>query len=147
MKQLKKRLLSTILALAMALTLIAAIPLTAGAASVSTLKDAIEGFVHGGEGYLEAETSYNRVTVTGIVTGVTNHLRLFIDPGVTVVWKARYSGSISDHNYMSMISLLDSGTFEVASGGAIRNDGTDSTILSSGTTAIKVSGGAVIGTS
>jgi endonuclease YncB( thermonuclease family) len=70
MKNTSRKLASTLLALAMALTLFAAMPLTAAAASADELAETINNFDHGGSGTLTATASGDTVTVTGAVTGV-----------------------------------------------------------------------------
>ena len=85
-----------------------------------------------------SSVSGNTVTVTGSHTGVTAKLSLNIDAGVTVKWGATIS---STANITTLISLLGSGTFEVAGGAiaatncnAISAENSDVTIIvSSGT--------------
>ncbi|MDR0491414.1 MAG: S-layer homology domain-containing protein [Oscillospiraceae bacterium] len=135
-----KKLLSTLLAVAMVLSLFAAMPLTAGAATASQLSDQIDSFDHGGAGTLSVSYSGNTVTVTGTVTGATNTLALNIDSGVTVVWEATYSGSHDSQ----LLTLTGSGAFEVATGGSLINNGNGNVIVSDGAgAAITVSGGTV----
>ena len=88
------------------------------AADANQLKTTIETFDHGGTGALSASVSGNTVTVTGSVTDVMNDLLLNINTGVTVLWKATYVTSVST-NMCAAVSLLGSGTFEVAAGGSI----------------------------
>ena len=136
MRNSSKKALSAILTLALAIGVFAAAPLPAGALGALALKAAIEGHNHGGVGFLDASVSVaegNTVTVTGGVTGVQNTLKLDIDAGVKVYWKAGYSGAINNdsswdmdaiYNSKCMIGLSGAGVFEVTEGGSIVNDGT-----------------------
>ena len=106
-----QRLLSTLLALTLVFSLFAAMPLTAHAETAVNLKGRIESFSHGGYGHLTAAVSDNTVTVTGSVHSVTRSLALDISSGVTILWKADYSGSSN-----GLVALRGSGSFEVAQG-------------------------------
>jgi len=135
-----KRYFSVLLALALMLGLVTAMPLTVSAEDANTLTAAIANFDHGGTGKLTAVVSGSAVTVTGNVTGVTNSLWLEIDSGVTVIWEAGYSGAGNDVR-SCLIFLYGSGAFEVAAGGNIKNTGYHA-IFSEGV-AVTVSGGKV----
>jgi len=87
------------------------------AETASQLKTIIESFNHGGTGTLSTSVSGNTVTVTGTVTGVKYCMYLVINAGVTVLWKAAYSGT--DDNMLRIYN----GAFEVAAGGAIVKNG------------------------
>ncbi|MCL1858471.1 MAG: S-layer homology domain-containing protein [Oscillospiraceae bacterium] len=146
MKAKFKKFLSTLLTLTMILGLFAVMPMTANAANAATLKSTIENFDHGGYGgELTAAVSGNIVTVTGTIVGVTHTLNLNINPGVKVIWKAKYSGSVSASALYCMISVSGQGTFEVAEGGSIKNNGSESAIRLFDKTTINVSGGEVYG--
>jgi len=138
-----KKFLSAMLVIVMLCGLFAVMPITAGAANANSLKTTIESFAHGGDGELTAKVSGNTVTVTGTVTGVTEQMTLNIDPGVTVVWKAMYSGS----QKFNLLSLIGSGTFEVAAGGSLTNTGNVEKTLFAITNnlTVNISGGSVGG--
>ncbi|MCL1914678.1 MAG: fibronectin type III domain-containing protein [Eubacteriaceae bacterium] len=137
MKRVNK-LISFLLALAVVLCMM---PIRVNAASAGFITDQINHqFSHGGTGPLSASDSGNIVTVTGDVTGATNSLKLNIDSDVTVVWKAKYSGNMSD----PVIEIMGGGKFEIAAGSSISNGGSGDAIYSSGTNAkINASGGIV----
>ena len=149
-----KRLLSTLLSLALVFSLFAAFPLTASADNGNQLKTKIEGFAHGGEGELEVyEIFVNPIThrtfvhVRGTVTGAVNKLTLDINSDVTVMWKADYEGSI---NNSALIELSGSGTFDVTADGSVIQNGSTgaaSAIRCNGANAtLKVSSGTVMST-
>ena len=146
MKRKLQRLFTTLLALALVCGLFAGLPRAVFAADTATLKTTIESFDHGGAGSLTAAVSGNTVTVTGAVSGVTNcNLDLNISSGVTVIWKASYTGAVDTIGY-SLVAQNGSGTFELASGGLIENTNGASAALSvspnSGAKTI-ISGGAL----
>ena len=117
---------------------------TAFAETANQLKTTIETFVHGGTGALSALVTGNTVTVTGKITGATKTLPLNIDPNVTVVWKADYTGTANFPDVV--ISLSNTGTFEVGDGGHIRNNGDSFAIQNDvSNSKIIVSGGTVDG--
>ena len=89
---------------------------------------------------INASNSGDTITVTGIKSDAGTSLGLNIKEGVTVVWKASYSGSVSS----SMLRLVAGhGIFEVADG-HIRNDGDGNTIdIVTDRQIVRVSGGAV----
>ena len=92
-----------------------------------------------------ADPANHTVTVTGTVTGATNELVLDIDAGVTVIWKAEYSGSTSGMP-SGLIQLNGDGSFEVAEGGSLVNNGAGCAIYAltgSGKISVIVSGGTV----
>ncbi|MCL2059268.1 MAG: S-layer homology domain-containing protein [Oscillospiraceae bacterium] len=138
----KSKILTVLLAVAMLcaalLPFAATPPLVASARTASELEESINNFDHGGDGNLTATASGDTVTVTGVVTGVTKMLELIIDPGVTVVWKADYSGPGSIH----LIYLSGTGIFEVAEGGALTTSGITNAIGTTGVQSnVVVSGG------
>ena len=145
-----KRPLATLIAAVMAFSLLTAFPLTASAATASELKATIESFDPGpgSTGSLSAEAFSNyvagthTVTVTGAVTDATKILSLNINSGVTVIWRADYSGSTVG---MPLIILLGSGTFEVRAGSVIQT-GDFIGIQVNGSNTVKVSGGRVTST-
>ena len=143
MERTTNKLLNYLLALALVFGLFTAMPLTASAANATTLFNQILAFSHGGTGTLFATMNdSDTVTVTGAVTGATNALTLDIDSGVTVIWKANYSG-LCDDAITGLIELKGKGTFDVADGSVI-NSGNGATITASGADqTIRVSGGVV----
>jgi len=114
------------------------------AENVNQLQFTIANFAHGGNGKLFTSISGNTLTVTGNVTGATNTPALNIDNGVTVLWKASYEGTA---NYPDLlIALFNTGTFEVAAGGSIKNTGDYYAIENDDANSkIVVSGGTVVG--
>ena len=143
MKSKSKRVLSTLLAFALAFGMFAAMPLTVSAADANALKTTIESFDHGGAGSLSAQVStifgVSTVTVTGAVTGATKFLSLNIDSNVTVIWNASYQGSTAS---TPLILLNGNGTFEVKNG-SVMQTGTSEAIQVNGYNTVKVSGGMV----
>ncbi|MCL2003028.1 MAG: S-layer homology domain-containing protein [Oscillospiraceae bacterium] len=138
-----RRPLAALLALALLITLLPAPP-PAIAADAEGLAEHINNFNHGGDGDLFAEAVGNTVTVTGAVTGANTTLVLDIDGGVTVVWKAEYEGAPQNPIVNSpLISLVGSGTFEVAEGADIYFSGENATAIYSlaDDIAINVTGG------
>ena len=93
MKNKKGKLLSALLAAALAFSLFAGMPMTASAAGAADLVDAINDInvVHGGSGSLIATQTGDTVTVTGSVVGAQHGFDMEIGAGVTLVWKADYS--------------------------------------------------------
>ena len=142
-----KKLLSTLLALAMVFSLFAAMPLTANAEAAGLLAGTIFNYDPGNSGPAVGQltaiaNSATQVTVKGKVSGATNSLQLDIDPGVTVIWTAELTGTVSGGN--GLIELIGSGKFEVATGGSITNNGTDDTVYANAAGFnITVSGGTV----
>ena len=139
------RVLSVLLAMVIMLGWLAAFPPLAYASSASELKTKIENHVHGGTSTLSATVSGDTVTVTGTVTGATNMMELNISSGVTVLWKASYTGS-SINATGAMLYLSGGGTFEVALDGLIKQTaGQGYTVYASSSQAItvRISGGTV----
>ena len=121
MKAKSRKPISALLALALALGLLAAMPIAVGAESGDNridLDDSWFGSANTSTSAWEYDAPMNTfkvhgdVTVTGTVTGATKSLRLDIDSGVTVRWNADYSGSVNH-----LVELRGGGTFEVAQGG------------------------------
>ena len=137
-----RKLLSTLLACALAFTLFAALPMSASAADANNLTFQINNTVsHGGEGTLFAARSGNTVTVTGSVSLAVNPIELNIDSGVTVIWKAYYVGNV---NAGSMIKVSGGGTFEIATNENLKNLGTGAVIETAGATVIITDSGAKV---
>ena len=114
------------------------------AENANALKATIQSFAHGGTGTLSASESGDTVTVTGNVTGATNTLAINIDAGVTVLWKADYSGTANFPDLL--ISLSNTGTFNVTVDGNIKNNGDSYAIVNDvSNSKIMVSGGTVNG--
>jgi len=134
----RKKALSALLVLALAAGLFAAVPLTANADDAAKLADKINKNDHGGSGTLTASVSGDTITVGGKVTGAVNPLSYTLNPGVTIVWAADYSGAVPS----IMLSLGGEGAFELPAGGAITNTGPGAAI-NTGKTAIKLSGGTI----
>lgn len=90
----------------------------ASAADANDLANTISSFSSdNATGSLSAAVSGNTVTVTGSLTNVYGTLELYIDEGVTVVWKATlHSGS--DHKSV-LIQLFGYGDFVVETGADI----------------------------
>jgi hypothetical protein len=144
MQSKSKKLLSTLLVLAMVFGLFAAMPMTASAITTSSeLAALINAYDHGGTGELEATATDDTVTVTGTVTGATNMLSLNIYYGDEVIWKANYSGTRNG----DLLYLQFPGTFEVAEGGSLINNGSGDTVwLRASNAEFKVSDGTVSNT-
>jgi uncharacterized repeat protein (TIGR02543 family) len=137
MKIKSRKLLSTLLALAMAFSLFAAMPMAASSAgapeNAAHIANTINSFGHGGIGTLTATVSSDNttVTVTGAVTAVNHTLKLKLSSDVTVVWKAAYSTLDSsylpdiwkDYWFDTLLILEGNGKFQVDAGGAIIDDG------------------------
>ena len=153
MKNRRKKLLTIFLAAMLMLGLLAAAPLAADAKSGGAIIDLDESwygttdkatFSQNWEYKKTTNTIqiHSDVTVVGEQTGVTKSLKLSIDPIATVTWKAEYSGSVN-----GLILLNGSGRFEVAEGGAIKNNATGYTIWveSNQTISVTVRGGTVSG--
>ncbi|MDR0516331.1 MAG: hypothetical protein LBH25_04730 [Fibromonadaceae bacterium] len=96
-------------------------------------------------GDLTTTISGNTVTVNGTVSGALstgNYITLNIDAGVTVQWKASLTGNPS--NSYALINISGgSGTFEVQSGGTIKNTNTGRSITNNSTATVTISGGTV----
>ena len=147
-----KKIISAFLTLAMMFGLFWAMTVPASAAgrgdaSGPTL--VITRFDHGGTATKKLTASVHEkggdtVVVTGDVTGVMNPLTLNIPADVTVIWEASYSGDISAGD--GMITLTGDGTFEVAEGGSIINEGDGYAISDTGAGTVVVSGGEVSST-
>ena len=136
---------SILVAIAIICGVFTLMPQTAHAASVEQLAFEIQNFWPGGTGLLFTEMSGKTVIVTGTVTGATEQLDIEIDPGVTVIWKANYSGTV--HYPKCLISLSGTGAFEVVEG-SIRNindTATDCAIRVNGANTVDVRGGIVEG--
>jgi len=140
-----RRLMVVLLASVLLMTMLPV--MEARAIAYSSLVDGINSFNHGGSGILKAEASiydYTSIVVTVTspipVTGAKYSLPLYINYGVRVVWKADYS-SASFVSGGCLLNLSGSGSFEVAEGGTIINDGTNHAIISS--IPVVVSGGTV----
>jgi len=92
---------------------------------------------------IDGALSNDTVTVTGSKTNVDTEIKLSIPAGITVIWKAAYTG---DAEYM--VVLFGAGVFEVAEGGTIstNNSGDGIVIMNYNVTEkvdIVVSGGTV----
>ena len=137
-----KKLASALLALAMAVSLFSAIPLTARAATNRsvTLGSSLSTNQTNIQNAINASSSGDTVTVTGSVTDTVDTLNLNIKAGVTVNWSAQYTSSSS--NAKVMIALSGSGTFNVT--GSIKNAGAGNAIDSKDINVMEVkSGGSV----
>ena len=148
MKAIPRKLLSTLLAVAMVVTLFVAMPMTAGAASSTVTIVQGEGVLVTSQKIQTAISNASpgeTVTVTGSKTNFDMGL-IEIPSGVTVLWKAACSGNAVDATY-GLLTVNGSGTFEVAAGGSIINTGDGPAIRSLGASAaIIVSGGTVSNT-
>jgi hypothetical protein len=101
-----------------------------GMADVEAIRTAIQDAID------NAGNTGNEVNVIGSFTDATTTLNLTISAGVTVNWAAEYAVTGSSN----AISLANSGTFEVITGGAISAD--TGTAISAGTTGtLNISGG------
>jgi hypothetical protein len=140
------KLISYLIAIALVFGLFAAMPLTASADDISNVIDKLNGFNPGpwSAGRLKAtDTGGNTVTVTGTVTDATEQLDLDIPSGITVIWKASYSGTTNSP--FTMIQLSGTGTFVVADGGSVKNTGNSNTVYNdTEKSRIEVNGGEVI---
>ena len=114
MKQLKKRLVSVMLALAVALTLMAAAPQKASAMNAEEIADYIREFYHGGLGEFEVSVSeyYEIVTVIGLVTDAMYPMDLDIAAGCKVIWRASYT-CLNSGADRYVIKLTGGGTFQI----------------------------------
>jgi len=118
-----QKIISLALAFLLLSGIFAAVPALVGAEGASDLASQIKGFAHGGTGELDAVASGGTVTVTGKVTGAAKTLKLKIDSGTTVVWKAEYSGSPPNYMVHLQGGSGSGGTFEVAQGGSLVAEG------------------------
>ena len=145
MKSKSKKLLSTLLALSLVFGMFAAMPMTANAADATALSGQIlaffQGGTHGGTVVSPFKTSISgsTLTVEGEVSNAATGVELNIDSGVTVIWKAKFSGNSSN----ALIFLTGSGTFEVAQGGTLINIGGNAIFSQGANAKIIVSGGTV----
>ena len=143
-----KKFISPLLVMVVVCGLFAAMPLAANAASdENELAAIINSFDPGNDGPVTgqltaiANTTNHTVTVIRGTTGAKNCLELNIASGVTVIWKAEYYGWTNGNG---LISLTGEGTLEVAEGGALINNGPDTTVTGHNAfSVIKVSGGTV----
>ena len=88
---------------------------------------------------ITAAGSSGVVTVSGSKTGVDETLDLDIPAGVTVKWVADYEGDVNE-----LIKITGLGTFDVASGGAVKATGEESTAIYSAEGDVTVTGGSVM---
>jgi len=138
-----KKIVSTLLTLAMVFGLFAAMPLTANAASLTQIKEYIEGLDFGTKGKLYATIVAGKsvVLITGAVTNANKTLEFDISSGLTVKWEADYSGNTNSPDN-KFIKLKGNGTFEVAEGKIVHeNKGTCIEVLGNNT--VNVAGGTV----
>ena len=155
-----KRLLSTLLVVALAFSVIVAVSSTANAGSeftlatpttppqgyfdsISDLAKYINEFNPGGSGRLTASVSGSTITVTGNVNNANKYLPFTLKNGWLMVWKATYKGTIAT-DYMIQV------TSEANSSGKHSELRVEGTIGSSGRVAlgsqfatIRVAGGNV----
>jgi len=125
-----KRVISTLLAAALVLSLSAAFPLTASSANsvIHTIKQtdavsAIQGTIHW---ELDHIGDGDSITIVGSKTDANDTLTLNIPNNKTVIWEANYRGSIS----APLITLTGGGAFEA--GADIENTGSGHAIHSTG---------------
>ena len=136
--------ISTMLAIALVLSLSVAVQITANAANTNvefTESDYVPELQAKIQSAINASSSGDTVTVIGITnTQIGDTLHLDIKAGVTVIWKIQYG---CPYTVDSLICLSGSGTFEVAEGGwlAIHDEGY--VILVEGNNPVIVSGGTV----
>lgn len=138
-----RKLISFNIIIAIILCIFAVIPVSVHAASTWANADYINDyFDHGGTGTLLATVSPDTktLTITGEVTGAKKTLKLQIDPNLTVIWKANYSGNFNSE----LIEVSGTGTFEVADGGVIKNDGGICIWIKDDGATLSVCGGSVI---
>ena len=135
-----RRLLPALLAVAVAMSLFAGLPLAANAAGADKIAEDINNFAYYSSGALIAEASGNTVTVTGKATNVEKVLNLNFDPGVKVIWKADYTSSEAN-----AIRIGGEGVFELPEGGSITHtlDGNAIEVGNSSVMTVNVSGGEI----
>jgi len=138
MKTKTNKILSLLLTFCMVMAFMPMFSMKAHADSAATLATKINSFAHGGTGTLAATVSGSTVNVTGTVAGANDGIVLNIDSGVTVNWRANFSGSYQ-YDLIGLTGSLGKGTFEVGPGGSIINTHTDT-----GSQAIFASGGSYI---
>lgn len=123
------------------------VPLTANAAGTTAdVEAAVAAYGNGGgTGSLATSAIDDIVTVTGTVTGALVPLSLNIGSGVTVMWEAALTGTVSGPDNNCLIHLDGDGTFEVAPSGCVTCNGTSGYAVYSVATAgtIKVCGSIV----
>ncbi|MCL2814400.1 MAG: InlB B-repeat-containing protein, partial [Oscillospiraceae bacterium] len=139
----RKKLIAAVLITAMIMSVFTfASPLPVSAGDENAVAAAIRAAYPDYSLIIFADTGSRTVTVTGTVTGTKKPLKLDIDAGVTVIWKAIYEAPLSGNN--SLIELTGGGTFEVAEGGHIANSSTGNVISVSGVNAtVNICGGTV----
>ncbi|GHV30515.1 hypothetical protein FACS1894177_03220 [Bacteroidia bacterium] len=93
---------------------------------------------------IELALDTDDVTVTGTLSGVTEHLTISIPAGKTVVWKAAYSGKVTSN---ALIRVLGTGgTLQIDTGAAIENNNNHAVRLSSENSRLIVNGGTITST-
>ena len=120
-----KKVLSALLALAMVFGLSAAIPMTISAANTDVAiaaGDSVAAIQTKIQNAINAAGSGDTITVTGSKTGTTERLTLDIPSSKRVIWKAEYTGML-DLSSGPLITRSGNGTFEIAAGAYIRNNG------------------------
>jgi len=156
----RNRLLGALLALTVALVCLPLFMPTAQAATAVQLAIQINSFNNG----LTATEAGGVVTVTGNATA-TAQVTLNMDPGVTVNWRANYSGSLSSRyilvlqgagvfNLSGLVSNSASGAISVTGAGGTALNINGGTLFSSGTgvtlniaadnVAVNISGGGAV---
>jgi len=147
-KTIAGRLVGALLAAAAACGMLAvALPVSYAASDETELAAIINAFnpgnggPPGGQLLAEADTASHTVTVSRGAAGASNRLELDIAAGVTILWKAEYSGWASGDG---LIGVTGEGALEVTDGGVLINNGTGAAIIShGGQSMIEVSGGFV----
>ncbi|MCL2045003.1 MAG: InlB B-repeat-containing protein [Oscillospiraceae bacterium] len=142
-----RRPLATLLAIAMVMGMLLALPMTASASAMtaSQVAHVINIFDPGNggakTGQFSASVNGNTVTVTGNVADATNALTLYLHDGVTVKWSASFSG----RNATYLIHMFAWGTLEIPTGGLIENlEGAGGDVIrGSAAATVKVTGGTV----
>jgi len=137
MKIISKRLLSTLLAVVMMFGLFTAMPPAASAVNTEvtiTQSDTVGTIEMRILKAVSDSNSGDTITVTGAKNNADRFFTLLTKSGVTVIWKADYSGTVDAPNHMLYVSGDSSGAgaFEVAAGGSIVNNGTGCTLSHSG---------------
>ena len=160
MKTKSRRLLSTLLALAMVLSLIYVVPMSAGASDQDTidLSESWYGYLDEGYGsYWEYDSTLNMISVyadveiTGTATSLAPLIIRYMADGVTVRWTAQFIGAADIATPSSLVvAELELGntftlcTLEIPTGGSITAAGGASALKSlDPKIAIIISGGAV----
>ncbi|MCL2784391.1 MAG: hypothetical protein FWD55_02935, partial [Propionibacteriaceae bacterium] len=137
MTQLTRKTISALAALAVMGGVMTITPLSAHAANTTVTivaSDTVAGVKQKIDEAMAVSNSGDTVTVTGSKTDANSTLFVNMTPGVTLMWKATYSGSVDYPSFLVSIgsSVGLAFSFELASSGSIINRATGTTLLHGG---------------